>query len=182
MTTGEALIKLNAILRLHHSNFLNLHWNSVGIDFDDSHKGITTDYYELCDKYIDSTAEMACITTVNPPNYIDVIRILNTVVVQNPNPEERLSGSKDSDVDAYKSLIESNDEVYKYIVIDSNKLYTREEIVKFADIMLADIVCAIEECLSSNDIDEYIGIKSDLEAMYSEVDLQLSYINRRRLL
>jgi hypothetical protein len=125
---------------------------------------------------------MACITTVNPPNYIDVIRILNTVVVQNPNPEERLSGSKDSDVDAYKSLIESNDEVYKYIVIDSNKLYTREEIVKFADIMLADIVCAIEECLSSNDIDEYIGIKSDLEAMYSEVDLQLSYINRRRLL
>jgi hypothetical protein len=36
--------------------------------------------------------------------------------------------------------------------------------------------------LLSNDIDEYIGIKSDLEAMYSEVDLQLSYINRRRLL
>ena len=54
------LIKLNAVLRLYHQNFLNLHWNSAGEEFNDAHKGISTDYYELCDKYIDTTAEMIC--------------------------------------------------------------------------------------------------------------------------
>ena len=41
----DKLIELNSVLRLYESNYRNLHWNSKGIDFNDSHKSITTEYY-----------------------------------------------------------------------------------------------------------------------------------------
>lgn len=69
------LVLLNAMLRVYNSNFLNLHWNTVGEEFNDGHKGITTDYYELCDKYIDITAEMIARLSLNAPNYIEVAKI-----------------------------------------------------------------------------------------------------------
>jgi DNA-binding ferritin-like protein len=69
------IIKLNAMLRVYNSNFLNLHWNSAGEEFNDSHKSISTDYYELCDKYIDVTAEMAARLGENAPNFGEVAEI-----------------------------------------------------------------------------------------------------------
>lgn len=147
------LIKLNAILRLYHQNFLNLHWNSAGEEFNDAHKSISTDYYELCDKYIDTTAEMICRLGGNPLNYIQVVEFLT---------------NQDS----------------KYFVTDSSKMYERKDIIKWSDVMLGDILKNIEEVLEDDEAEDScnIGIKSDLEAMHSEFDLQYRYINKRRMM
>lgn len=148
----DKLKELNAVLRIYQSNFLNLHWNAVGEEFNDAHKGISTDYYEMCGKYIDSTAEMIVRFGVNPPNYLEV---LDTI--------------KDSN--------------NQYMIIDSTQLYTRKDIIEKADIMLGDIVNLIGEVLESEEISATIntGIRSDLEAMHSEFDLQYRYINKRRM-
>jgi DNA-binding ferritin-like protein len=147
------LFDLHVALRLYHSNLLNLHWNSHGMDFNDSHKSITTEYYELCDKYIDITAEMLARLNVYAPNYIEVVQYI----------------SKSSE---------------NFHVVDSKKLYTREEIVSLIDTMLESILSFIAKSLNDEEIKDNItnvGIKSDLEAMYSEFDLQYRYINKRRM-
>lgn len=142
------LVKLNAMLRVYNSNFLNLHWNTVGEEFNDAHKGISTDYYELCDKYVDTTAEMIARFGINAPNYIEVANMASD-----------------------------------FIVVDSTKLYTRKEIIEYADKMLGDICKCIVTCLAEDCMKEgyNTGIRSDLEAMHSEFDLQYRYINKRRL-
>lgn len=67
------LKELDAVLRVYECNFRNLHWNSVGIDFNDSHKSITTEYYEMLSTSIDSIAEMICILGENPYNYAEAL-------------------------------------------------------------------------------------------------------------
>lgn len=147
------LYNLHIALRVYHSNLLNLHWNSHGMDFNDSHKDITTEYYELCDKYIDITAEMLARLNIFAPNYIEVV--------------DYMSKSED-----------------KFHIVDSAKLYSREEIVALVDKMFESILFYIEKSLEDEEIKNNIknvGIKSDLESMYSEFDLQYRYINKRRM-
>lgn len=145
------LIKLNAMLRLYESNFLNLHWNAKEEDFNDSHKGISTDYYELAGKYVDVTAEMVCRLGRCPLNYQEV-GILS--------------------------------EKSGYTVVESQKLYSREDIIELSDKMLGDIVTAIGNCLESEEMKATInaGIKSTLESMLDEFDIQYRYINKRRMM
>lgn len=169
----DKLLLLNALLRVYHDNFLNLHWNSIGEEFNDAHKSISTDYYELCDKYIDSTAEMIARLGKNPYNYKEVCSVVFPQV-QEPVVKES----------SYSSLLEYSDLAVGYILIDSNILYTRKDIIEKSNIMLKDILRLIEDCLSAEGSDniENVGIKSDLEAMHSEFDLQYRYINRRRIM
>ena len=148
-----SLYDLHVALRLYHSNLLNLHWNAHGLEFNDSHKNITTEYYELCDKYIDITAEMLARLNIYAPNYIEVVQYI--------------SNSPDN-----------------FHVVDSKKLYTKEEIVALVDSMFESILSFIAKSLEDEEIKnniENVGIKSDLEAMYSEFDLQYRYINKRRM-
>lgn len=151
---SNSLLLLNAVLRVYHSNFLNLHWNSVGEEFNDAHKNISTDYYELCDKYIDSTAEMVARLGVNPYNYRD----------------------------AYNAL--GNCKSLEVINIDTSVLYNRKSIIELSDKMLGGIINILEICLLSEELEDVsnTGIRSDLEAMHSEIDLQYRYINKRRMM
>ena len=68
--------ELDAVLRLYEGNFRNLHWNAVGIDFNDSHKSISTEYYEMVSDTIDVVAEIICMLGENPCNYMEAIDIL----------------------------------------------------------------------------------------------------------
>lgn len=150
---GDKLLELNAVLRLYESNFRNLHWNAAGIDFNDSHKSISTDYYDLCGKYVDITAEMIVrLSGQNPPNYVEV-----------------------------GGILENTD--HDYVIIDSTRLYSREDIVHLSDTMLGDICTIVVDILTDEVLQTPInaGIKSDLEAMLSEFDLQYRYINKRRI-
>lgn len=146
----NSLIKLNAFLRLYESNFYNLHWNSKGEEFNDAHKGISTDYYELCGKYIDITAEMICRFGKLPLNFREVCIV----------------GEKSN-----------------CLFIESQKLYSRKDIIELSDKMLGDIVSIIVNCLDNEEINNTInsGIKSELETMLEAFDLQYRYINKRRL-
>lgn len=145
------LLVLNAILRLYHANFLNLHWNSKGEEFNDAHKSISTEYYELCEKYIDLTAEMAARLGGNPLNYVQV-----AIFAQKEDKP----------------------------LVDSKILYTRKQIIEYADCMLGDVIVAIKACLEDSCMENTInaGIKSDLEAMLNDFDIQYRYINKRRMM
>jgi len=143
---------LHIALRLYHANLMNLHWNAKGEDFNDSHKSITSEYYDLCYKYIDITAEMLARLNITCPNYIE----------------------------AAKWMQESE---AKYFVVDSNRLYTRAQIIQLADYMFKGILNLIEYTLAEDLMKDprNTGIKSDLESMHSEFDLQSRYINARRM-
>jgi DNA-binding ferritin-like protein len=65
------LIELDAVLRIYEQNFRNLHWNSKGIEFNDSHKNITTEYYEMIAADVDKVAELLAIMGIDPFNYLE---------------------------------------------------------------------------------------------------------------
>lgn len=88
------LKELDALLRLYEANFRVLHWNSVGIDFNDSHKSITTEYYEMISDTIDKIAEILCMLGENPCNYLEAVKIVmnnnqNYTVVKSTDKYDR---------------------------------------------------------------------------------------------
>ena len=70
MATNK-LLELDAVLRIYEQNFRNLHWNSKGLEFNDSHKNITTEYYEMISADVDKVAELLAILGVDPLNYLE---------------------------------------------------------------------------------------------------------------
>ena len=71
-------------------------------------------------------------------------------------------------------LIEESD--YKFLVLESDRLFETEEFVKISDKMFADILYCISEILDSSDD---ISVKSSLETMYNKYDLQCNYLLKR---
>lgn len=143
------LVELNSILRLYESNFRNLHWNSVGENFDDAHKSMTTDYYEMLSTTIDETAEIIAMLGQNAPNYIEAVKIIE-------------------------------DSKKYHVLIESNKLYTRKDIIDYTNVMLNDICELLTEVLNDDIIQNDIGIKAKLEGILYDYTLQAKYINKRR--
>ena len=141
---------LDALLRLYEQNFRNLHWNSIGLEFNDSHKNITTEYYEMLSKSVDEVAEILCMYGVDPANYIEALDIIQSC--------EK-----------------------KYLIVDSKTKYSKEEIVKSADIMLRDICQLLSEIIPqiTNPLDA--GIKSEFETMLFNYSKEARYLNARRL-
>ena len=148
----DKLIELNAMLRLYESNYRNLHWNSKGIDFNDSHKSITTDYYEMISESIDEVAEFISRLGGNAPNYMEVCEILNS--------QER------------RYLIVNSSELYSREQIIQLSDTMLNDICTLISECLED--SDMQETINA-------GIKSDLESMLSKYDLQARYINKRRL-
>ena len=146
------LKELYCVLVLYHQNFRNLHWNSVGENFDDAHKEIAKDYYEMTDDTIDTVAEMMGRLGVNPPNYAEVFN--------------EVSNS-------------SND----YMVVESTELYDRTAIVKMSDKMLTDITALLAATIQDQIMQEPInaGMRSELETILNDYDIQARYINKRKL-
>lgn len=144
--------ELFCVLSLYHFNFRNLHWNSNGENFDNVHKEITTEYYEMIDGTIDTVGEMLTRLGINPCNYSETLEFIK-------NAEKN------------------------YMMVDSNKLYNRTDIVKMSDVMLNDIVTLMVEAWNSEEMKNPInvGIKSTLEALINDYDIQARYINKRKL-
>lgn len=71
------LVVLDALLRLYEQNFRNLHWNAKGEDFNDSHKSITTEYYEMVSEDVDKIAEILAMLGNNPCNYPQAMEIIS---------------------------------------------------------------------------------------------------------
>lgn len=71
------LVVLDALLRLYEQNFRNLHWNAKGEDFNDSHKSITTEYYEMVSEDVDKVAEILAMLGINPCNYPQAMEIVS---------------------------------------------------------------------------------------------------------
>lgn len=142
---------LNAVMRLHESNIRLLHWNSYGEEFNDSHKAITEEYYELFATNIDKVSEIMGMLDITPPNYIEVIPLIK-------------------------------EENNRYLMVKSDKIYTREEIINILDVIFGDITGLILEVLDEEEIqDPYnTGIKAELESMLYTFDFQRRYINKRR--
>jgi DNA-binding ferritin-like protein len=145
----EALKEFDAMLRLYEQNFRNLHWNSIGLEFNDSHKNITTEYYEMLSETVDEVAEILCMVDEDPANYMEAINILN-------------GSSK------------------KYLIVDSNKKYTKADIVNESQTMLVDICNSLAVIASSIEEPEYAGIKSGLEDMLYKYSKEKMYLNKRR--
>lgn len=71
----------------------------------------------------------------------------------------------------------------KFIIVKSDKDYSKDEIIETADHIFRTILELIEACLQEDEIAKDIknvGIKAELESMHSEFDLQFRYINARR--
>ena len=68
---SNKLVELDAVLRIYEQNFRNLHWNSKGIEFNDSHKNITTEYYEMVSADVDKVAEILAMLGIDPFNYLE---------------------------------------------------------------------------------------------------------------
>ena len=141
---------LDAVLRLYEQNFRNLHWNSVGLEFNDSHKNITTEYYEMVSEDVDAVAEILCMFNVNPANYIE----------------------------AYDMISKSES---KFLIVDSNKKYTKAEIVDLSETMLKDICELVAAIITQiqNPLDA--GIKSEFESMLFKYSKEARYLNARRM-
>lgn len=146
----KCLQELDSALRLYESNFRVLHWNSAGLDFNDSHKSITTELYEMTSDNVDKVAEILCMVGMTPGNYIDILNIL-----------------RESDTE--------------YRAVESNKLYSRQEICELVDTMLANICKLLSESIEALSSPLDAGIKSELETMLYEYSIQYRYINKRRI-
>lgn len=141
---------LDALLRLYEQNFRNLHWNAVGEDFNDSHKDITTEYYEMLSKDVDFIAEVLCMYNTCPVNYMEAA--------------EMISSAEN-----------------KYIMVESDRKYTRKDICEYTDLMFKDICKLLSEVIAQVQNPMDAGIKSELETMLYRYTLQSRYINARRL-
>ena len=140
-----------SVLIIYQHNFRILHWKASGNNFNMIHEWADT-YYNTLNTYIDKIAEISMRLNQNPVNYKEAAELLESY----------------SDHDF--TLLDANDDYY----IDC--------FTSCCDVMFADILKCIEELLQSSELEDIknVGIKSDLESMYSEIDLQYRYINARR--
>lgn len=143
---------LNAVLRLYESNMRNLHWNSAGEEFNDSHKSITEEYYELLAETVDKISEIMAIFEINAPNYVEVLMIIKQceksfLVVESTKLYSRADVVRLIDV-MFKDIIE--------LIVDVLEDYTFENPAN-------------------------AGVKSELENILYTFTFQQKYINGRKL-
>ena len=139
-----------AALLVYRHNLQILHWMANGESFLTIHEQAQK-YYELLTKDIDTVAEM-------------YLRYSNTIV----NYKE-----------AYE-LIEHSD--HAFLVVSGNDFCDMEAFTTFSGQMFNDLKYCIETLLTDQEEFESIkavGVKSELENMHNEYDLQANYILKR---
>lgn len=140
-------------MQIHKSDFQMLHWKTIGDGFDRFHTNITSGYYEKLDKDIDDVAEVLLRQGVNPPNYFEVVMVLN----EDGEKVKSISSKKD-----YRKteIISYTDMILKKILNQIIKCLDSDEI---------------------KNVKENVGIKSYYEALYNDYDKEYRFLNKRRL-
>lgn len=77
--------------------------------------------------------------------------------------------------EAYE-LLKEDDGDFKSLLADTD--YSREDIIENIDIMFNDLMSLFKELI--NDLEENPGAKSTIENMYSYLDIECNYKNKRR--
>lgn len=148
----QPIKRLLAVLMLAQSNFQILHWKSIGKKFDKQHS-IAAELYEKCFNDQDTIAEFSIMLGISPVNIVSAIETLR------------------------------EDDSHEYVIVDPEKDFEYDEFVKTVSTVLGDIKYAIFTTLSDEEIQNNIvniGIKSTLESIVGEYDLQDRYLNTRR--
>lgn len=143
---------LLAIFIIYGHNFKVLHWQANGQRFDRVHK-LANEYYDYLADDADDIAEMAARVGQNSLGYIEAVETL-----------KNLDG--------------------KFVVVESDKLYNFSQFVDITNAMLDGIlksIAAVHDTEEMSDI-KNIGIRSELEGIYNKYDLQMRYLNKRRLM
>lgn len=148
----DQLTVLLAKLIIHESNMRCLHWLVKGSEFDNSHSGFTTSYYEMISNDIDYVAE--CLMR----NDKDVL-----------NYEEALEIAREEN----SSMIDSDK---KYASVEAAQICNQI----FSSILLS--LEAVLESTDIKDNIKNVGIRSSLESMYERYDKEKRFLNKRRLL
>lgn len=143
---------LLAIMQVHESNFHMLHWKTIGCDFNDGHKEISKEYYEMVFADKDDVAERMLRQGLNPCNYMDVIKVLQT------------NGKNIPIVTSEKDY--TRDEIVKL----SDRM--------LGDIVNAIISVLQSDAMTTP---ENIGIKSYYEALLDKYDAEYRFLNKKRL-
>ena len=109
----------------------------------------------------------------------DYYEMLGTTIDETAEIIAMLGENAPNYIETYK-IIESSDK--HHLLVDSNKLYSRKDVINYANIMLNDICELLVEVLEDDIIDEdaNAGIRSKLEDILYDYTLQARYINKRR--
>lgn len=148
----ESLKRLLARLMVYETNMRVLHWQVVGKGFDRTHSGITDPMTDQIHSDVDVVAEKLIMLGGTPLDYLSVIRTI-----------------KDGCSDV------------KFASADTS--YSSEEVYKAIDGICSSICHSIEECLADSLIQQpnNVSIKARLEGMHEYYDLQMRFLNKRRL-
>lgn len=144
--------ELLAVMKLYESNFRNLHWNTKGIEFNDTHKGITEEYYEMYADNIDKVAEMMAMLGINPPTFFE-----SADIIQNSESEY--------------VTVDSNTLYNREAIVN-----IANDMLMSTCGLLAEVLK--EECFEDM---INAGIKSEFETILYTFTLQARYINARKL-
>ena len=142
---------LLAVFIIYGHNFKVLHWQANGHRFDRIHK-LANEFYDYLADDTDTIAEMAARVGQNSLGYIEAAETLKS-----------LDG--------------------KFVVVEADKLYNFEQFADITNAMFDGILKALMVAHESEEIADIknIGIKSELESIYNKYDLQMRYLNKRRL-
>ena len=140
-----------SVLLVYQHNFRILHWKASGHNFNMIHEW-ADNYSNNLSVCIDKIAEIAMRLGQQPVNYKEAAE-----------------------------LLESYDD-HDFTMLEAEDDYCIDCFIRHSDTMFADILKCIEELLQNSELENIknVGIKSDLESIYSEIDLQYRYINARR--
>ena len=152
MSAIEVLTELHSVLRVYCSNFSVLHWNSVGEEFNDAHKNITTDYEDKFHDAVDPVGEYITRLGANPLNYAETLEFLN-------NSESKYLVVSSKQLYTRAEIIK----LTQAMLCDTCRLFVK----------------ALDDEEINQTVNA--SIKSDLESLYNVFDLEFRYINARRI-
>lgn len=143
---------LLARLMVYETNLRVLHWQVTGKGFDRAHSGITDPMTAQIHSDVDVVAEKLIMLGGNPLDYLSVIRTIK-------------EGCPD----------------VKFASADTS--YSAKEVYDAIEGICASICHSIEECLADPLIQQpnNVSIKARLEGMHEYYDLQMRFLNKRRL-
>lgn len=146
------------IQKLNLALFTYYQYNFHMLHWKSKGKGFDTAHKDITDQYYNMTFE-------------DIDVLAEFMLRQNINPP------------SYKEILEILEESdIKVITIDKDENYDIDDVVKYSQKMLEDIVESLIKVCKSDEIqqDVNIGIRAELESMLNKYDLECRYLNKRR--